>query len=113
MLQIKSTPLHKFSIFIELAEKIDPEWLLGQFDDKMNSIQKEIEAEVDGKKAIIKLYDYFSEPFEKLTLLNFVFRLGYGFDGKTCQKILLKKYPKITTKTKVAIILYELIELGN
>jgi len=112
MLSIKSTPKHNFSIFIELAEKMDPEWLLGQFDDKMNPVQKEVEAEVDGKKAMIKLYDYFSETFERLTLLNFIFRLGYGFDGKKCQQVLIKKYPKINAKTKVAIILYELIEIA-
>ena len=111
MLILKSTPKHNFSIFIELNDQLDPEWMLGRFDKDGKLIENEIECELDGKQAIIKLYDYFKEDFERLPLLNFILRLGYGFDGKFCQKILLKKYPKITKDTKVGVVLYELIEM--
>lgn len=113
MLTIKSTPNHKYSIFIELSENIDPEWCLGRIDEKGNFIEKEVECEINGKKALIKMHDYFKEPFDKLPLLNFILKLGYGFDGKMCQKILAAKYPgKINAKTQIAIILYELLEIA-
>lgn len=111
MLKIKSSPNHQFDIFVELASNIDPEWLLGRFDKNGNLIEKEIECELDEKQAIIKLYDYFKKPFLLLPILNFVIRLGYGFDGKTCQQILKSKYGnKINNNTEIAIIQYELIE---
>ncbi len=111
MLRIKSTPSHNYSVFVDLAENINPEWMLGKIDENGNVIQKEIECEIDGTQAIIELHDYFKEPFEKLTLLNFILKLGYGIPSVNFKKMLIKKYKgKINSKTEIAIILYKFIE---
>jgi len=112
MLKIKSTPNHKYSIFIELSENVDPEWCLGRVDKDGNFIENEVECEIDDKKALIKMHDYFKYPFDQLTMLSFILKLGYGFDGKMCQKILVAKYGnKINAKTEITVILYQLIEI--
>jgi hypothetical protein len=112
MLRIKALPNHKFSAFIELSGNIDPEWCLGRVDKEGKFIEAEVECEIDGHKALIRLHDYFKEKYESLPLLNFVLKLAYGLDGKQCQKVLLAKYPgKVDAKTEVTVILYELIEI--
>lgn len=113
MLSIKSTPQHKFSIFIELSENINPDWCLGRMDKNGNFIQDEVECTIDGTSALVKLHDYFKKTVQELPLLSFILKLGYGFDGKECQKLLYKKYGnKINHQTNVTIILYQLLEIA-
>jgi hypothetical protein len=114
MLKIKSPKPHNFSVFTELVENIDFEKLIGRMDDKGHFIENETEAEIDGKMCLIKIKRYFKENFAALGMLDFIWMNNYGFDGRTAQSIFKKKYPeKINAKTEVAIILYELIEIGN
>ena len=111
MLRIKSTPNHNYSVFVDLAENIDPKWMLGKIDENGKVIQKEIECELDGTQAIIELQDYFKETFERLTLLNFTLKLGYGIPSDEFKKMLIKKYKgKINSKREIVIILYKFIE---
>jgi len=113
MLAIKSTPSHKFSVFVEIADNIDPEWCIGRIDQDGNFIEAEVECTIDGTKALIKIHDYFKETYYKLPLLNFIIKLVYGFDSKTFMKLLAKKYGnKINGNTQITIILYELLEIA-
>ena len=111
MLKIKIPPTHNYSVFIDLAENIPEEWLLGRIDEKGSVILNEIECEIDNKQAIIELQDYHKKPFAALTALNFIIKLSYGIDSTEFKKVLIKKHGgTINSKTEVAIVLYKLIE---
>jgi len=113
MLKLKSPPTHGFSVFIDLVENLDFEKLIGRINEKGNLINNEVECTIDDKPCIIKIHDYFKESYDTLPCLGFIFKLAYGFDGKTAQQILRKKFPdKINLKTEVAVILYEIKEIA-
>jgi hypothetical protein len=113
MLKLKTPPPHNFNLIIDLVENLDFEKLIGRLDDKGNMIENESIVEIDGKQCVIYIDDYFKKPFDELPCLSFIFKLGIGFGGKMVQQILLKKFPgKITSKTEVAVILYELKEIA-
>lgn len=111
MLKIKSLPRHNFGIHIDLKSNIDYEQLIGRLDANNKLIENETEAEIDGKQCIVQIHDQLKCLFEHLPLYGFIFKITYGFDGKAVQEVLLKKFPdKITPKTEVVIMLYELLE---
>ena len=111
MLEIRSTKPHTYDIDIKLWSEIDPEYMLGKIDDKGNVIENEIEVTIDGKQAIIKLYDVFKKQFQELPLLNFTLLATKGINGKQVQQVLTAKHKRqIKPKEFIAVYLYKLIE---
>lgn len=114
MLRIKSTPLHNFEVDIKLYSEIDPEYMIGRIDEEGKVIENEIEVELDGKPAMIKLLGCFKKEFKALPVMDFILRLAKGLDGKQVQQVLKKKYgAKIGPDTIILIYQYQILEIGE
>lgn len=112
MLTIKLTPPHNFYLDIKLYSEIDPEYMIGRIDEKGNVIENEVEAEIDGKLAMIKLHDCFIKPYELLQALNFTIKLGKGIGSDELKAMLKKKYGhQIDRKELILIYLFEILEI--
>ena len=103
-LKFKSNPLHKFSVIVLPSPNVDKNWF-----NVLDPI--EIEAEIDGKLCIIEIHDISEIEFSKLALNEYIVKLALGFTIKEFKEILIKGYGDRIKNTKIAIILYKLIEV--
>jgi len=101
---IQSPPTHSFSAFIMRKEDVDFNWY-NVFH------HKEIEAEIDGKRAIIEIHDIHQVPFVKLRIVQFILKMGFGVNAEQAKELLLKKYGKSIKHATIFICLYKIIEV--
>ncbi len=103
-LKIKSQNTHNYFVFVKADSEIDAEWA-------NIFLPKEIEAQIDEKKAVIRIEDYHKIHFSKLQLVEFIIKLCFGIDISEFKKLLVKKYGSEIQTHDIYFGLYKLIEI--